>query len=268
MAQRQILQLVEQATDSLPDLYRTVFVARVIEGLSIEETASLLGMRPETVKTRLHRARSLVRKRLDEQIGPVLLDAFPVRRPALRPPDRRRDEAARPSRIDFFGNVSYCPASNDRQLNKPQACPASAKEILHVHSTDRGARRSLPRWRRAFAQAADKPTDPQIAHIAYTAGVIDIEAAKHAIAKSKNKDVVAFANDMVRDHEAVNVQALDLVKKLNVTPEDNDTSKALTQAAADERAKLAGSMARLSTRPMSTTRSPTTSRSTVRLRRC
>ncbi|MER9436752.1 RNA polymerase sigma factor [Mesorhizobium sp. M7A.F.Ca.US.011.01.1.1] len=77
MAQRQILQLVEQATDSLPDVYRTVFVARVIEGLSIEETADLLGVRPQTVKTRLHRARALVRKALDDQIGPVLLDAFP-----------------------------------------------------------------------------------------------------------------------------------------------------------------------------------------------
>jgi RNA polymerase sigma-70 factor, ECF subfamily len=77
MAQRQILQLVEQATDSLPDVYRTVFVARVIEGLSIEETSDLLGVRPETVKTRLHRARALVRKALDDQIGPVLLDAFP-----------------------------------------------------------------------------------------------------------------------------------------------------------------------------------------------
>lgn len=77
MAQRQILALVEGATDALPDIYRTVFVARVIEGLSMEETADLLGIRPETVKTRLHRARSLVRRRLDEQIGPVLLDAFP-----------------------------------------------------------------------------------------------------------------------------------------------------------------------------------------------
>ena len=77
MAQRQILQLVERATDNLPDLYRTVFVARVIEGLSIDETAQLLGIRPETVKTRLHRARALVRKELDEQIGPVLMDAFP-----------------------------------------------------------------------------------------------------------------------------------------------------------------------------------------------
>ncbi|MDX8492299.1 RNA polymerase sigma factor [Mesorhizobium sp. VK22B] len=77
MAQRQILGLVERATDSLPDVYRSVFVARVIEGLSIEETADLLGIRPETVKTRLHRARTLVRKALDDEIGPVLLDAFP-----------------------------------------------------------------------------------------------------------------------------------------------------------------------------------------------
>ncbi|MER9946618.1 DUF4142 domain-containing protein [Mesorhizobium sp. M0047] len=89
-----------------------------------------------------------------------------------------------------------------------------------------------------FAQAADKPTDPQIAHIAYTAGVLDVEAAKQAIKKSKNKEVVDFAKDMIRDHEAVNVQALDLVKKLKVTPEDNATSKALTKAAAEERAKL------------------------------
>ena len=77
MAQRQILQLVERATDSLPDVYRMVFMARVIEGLSIEETSELLGVRPETVKTRLHRARALLRKALDDQIGPVLLDAFP-----------------------------------------------------------------------------------------------------------------------------------------------------------------------------------------------
>lgn len=77
MAQRQILQLVERATDHLPDVYRGVFMARVIEGRSVEETAELLGIRPETVKTRLHRARLLVRKELEQQIGPVLLDAFP-----------------------------------------------------------------------------------------------------------------------------------------------------------------------------------------------
>ncbi len=90
-----------------------------------------------------------------------------------------------------------------------------------------------------LARAADKPTDPQIAHIAYTAGTIDIEAAKQALKKSRNKEVLDFAKDMVRDHEAVNRQALDLVKKLKVKPEDNDTSEALTKAAAAERAKLA-----------------------------
>ena len=90
----------------------------------------------------------------------------------------------------------------------------------------------------AFAQGA-KPTDPQIAHIAYTAGQIDIAAAKQALAISKNKDVRAFADDMVRDHTAVNKQALALVKKLKVTPEDNDTSKSLTKAAAAKRAELA-----------------------------
>jgi len=91
----------------------------------------------------------------------------------------------------------------------------------------------------ALAQGGAKPTDPQIAHIAYTAGQLDIEAAKQAIGKSKNKDVRAFAEDMVRDHTAVNKQALDLAKKLKVTPQDNDTSKALTKQAADKRAELA-----------------------------
>ena len=90
----------------------------------------------------------------------------------------------------------------------------------------------------AAAQGAAKPTDPQIAHIAYTAGELDIEAAKQAISKSANKDVRAFAEDMVRDHTAVNDKALALVKKLNVTPENNATSQALTKQAAEERDKL------------------------------
>jgi putative membrane protein len=89
----------------------------------------------------------------------------------------------------------------------------------------------------ALAQSA-KPTDPQIAHIAYTAGVIDVAAAKQALAKTGNKDVKGFAEDMVRDHEAVNKQALDLVKKLKVTPEDNDTSRSLSKNAADKLAEL------------------------------
>jgi putative membrane protein len=86
--------------------------------------------------------------------------------------------------------------------------------------------------------AADKPSDPQIAHIAYTAGDIDIKTAKLALEKSQNKDVRAFANDMVRDHQAVNDKALALVKKLNVTPEDNGTSKGLADQAEEKHAEL------------------------------
>jgi RNA polymerase sigma-70 factor (ECF subfamily) len=77
MAQRELLRLVEQATNALPEDFRIVFVTRVIEGMSVEDTAELLGIKPETVKTRLHRARKLVREQLDRQIGPVLMDAFP-----------------------------------------------------------------------------------------------------------------------------------------------------------------------------------------------
>jgi len=90
----------------------------------------------------------------------------------------------------------------------------------------------------ALAQNA-KPTDPQIAHIAYTAGQLDIEAAKQALSKSKNKEVRDFADNMVKDHSAVNKQALALVKKLKVTPQDNPTSQALTKQAAAKRAELA-----------------------------
>jgi putative membrane protein len=90
----------------------------------------------------------------------------------------------------------------------------------------------------ALAQGGAKPTDPQIAHIAYTAGVIDIAAAKQALTKTSNKEVKAFAQDMVRDHEAVNKQALDLVKKLKVTPEDNDTSRTLSKNASAKLAEL------------------------------
>jgi len=89
-----------------------------------------------------------------------------------------------------------------------------------------------------FAQTAAKLTDPQIAHIAYTADQIDIQAAQQALKKSKNKDVRAFASDMVRDHTAVNKKALALVKKLKVKPEDNDTSRQLSKQASDKRAEL------------------------------
>ena len=88
------------------------------------------------------------------------------------------------------------------------------------------------------ALSADKPNDAQIAHIAYTAGTLDIEAGKQALAKSHNKAVRDFASEMVRDHAAVNDKALALVKKLGVTPQANATSAALNAAAAAEAKKL------------------------------
>ena len=95
----------------------------------------------------------------------------------------------------------------------------------------------------AMAEDAAKPNDAQIAHIAYTAGQIDIAAAELALKTSHNKDVMAFAEEMARDHAAVNKQALALLEKLKVNPEDNATSKSLSDAAAkksDELSKLSG----------------------------
>ncbi len=87
--------------------------------------------------------------------------------------------------------------------------------------------------------------DAQIAHIAYTAGEIDIAAAKLALQKSKNADVRAFAQNMVDDHTAVNQKALALLKKLKVTPQDNPTSQSLTKqetAKQGELKKLSGTV--------------------------
>lgn len=77
VAQREICQLLERAIDDLPKEFRAVLVARVIEDMSIEETADLLGLRPETVKTRLHRARRLLKAALADHIGPLFSDVFP-----------------------------------------------------------------------------------------------------------------------------------------------------------------------------------------------
>jgi len=77
MAQREIQHVVEQAIDELPEAFRIVFITRVIEGMNVEETAEILDLKPETVKTRLHRARTMLRDNVEKKIGPVLMDAFP-----------------------------------------------------------------------------------------------------------------------------------------------------------------------------------------------
>jgi RNA polymerase sigma-70 factor (ECF subfamily) len=77
MAQREIQHVVEHAIDDLPEAFRIVFITRVIEGMNVEETAEILGLKPETVKTRLHRARTMLRDNVEKKIGPVVMQAFP-----------------------------------------------------------------------------------------------------------------------------------------------------------------------------------------------
>jgi RNA polymerase sigma-70 factor (ECF subfamily) len=76
-ARAEVRRLLERAVDQLPGPFRSVFVMRNIEEMSVEETASHLGLRPETVKTRLHRARRLLRQSLHETLATTLVDAFP-----------------------------------------------------------------------------------------------------------------------------------------------------------------------------------------------
>jgi RNA polymerase sigma-70 factor (ECF subfamily) len=80
-AQHQIQRLLEQAIDRLPEDFRMVLVARVVEEMSVEETATLLNIKAETVKTRLHRARRLLRTAVESRVGPVLQDVFPFEDP-------------------------------------------------------------------------------------------------------------------------------------------------------------------------------------------
>jgi RNA polymerase sigma-70 factor (ECF subfamily) len=77
MAQREIQHVVEGAIDELPEPFRLVFITRVVEGMTIEETAEILDLKPETVKTRLHRARAMLRDNVEKKIGPVVMEAFP-----------------------------------------------------------------------------------------------------------------------------------------------------------------------------------------------
>jgi putative membrane protein len=76
----------------------------------------------------------------------------------------------------------------------------------------------------AFAQS---PNDAQIAAIVVTANQVDIDAGKLAAARTANPEIKKFAQLMVTDHTSVNKQAVDLVTRLKVTPQDNDTAKSL-----------------------------------------
>jgi len=90
------------------------------------------------------------------------------------------------------------------------------------------------------APTAEGPTDAQIAHIVVTANQVDIDAGKLAQTWGQGKDVRAFGKQMVTDHSGVNKQAVALVKKLNVTPEDNTTSQSLKKGGEDNLENLKG----------------------------
>jgi putative membrane protein len=87
---------------------------------------------------------------------------------------------------------------------------------------------------------AATPNDAQIAAIVVTANTVDVDAGKLAESKTTNKEVRAFAERMVADHTGVNQQAVALVQKLKVTPEENDTSKSLKKGGDSTLAKLKG----------------------------
>ena len=70
--------VLERAIDGLPEVYRLVFVLRTVEGPAVRETARCLDIGAEAVKTRLHRARLLLRKDLQQRAGVVAAEAFPL----------------------------------------------------------------------------------------------------------------------------------------------------------------------------------------------
>lgn len=74
---KQLAKLLEAAITRLPETFRTVFVLREIENLSAEETAEILEIKPETVKTRLFRARRRLQKMLDPELRDALGETFP-----------------------------------------------------------------------------------------------------------------------------------------------------------------------------------------------
>lgn len=88
------------------------------------------------------------------------------------------------------------------------------------------------------ARSQDGLNDLEIAHVAYTAGVLDIRYAHLALALSENDEVRKFAETMVRDHTSVNVAAGNLIAELKVTPRDNSLSQSLVTGAAEIRAEF------------------------------
>jgi RNA polymerase sigma-70 factor (ECF subfamily) len=78
---QELHRVLAAAVDALPETYRTVFMLRDIEGLSTTKTGEGLGLREEAVKTRLHRARAMIRRTVTARIGAVATGAFQFNAP-------------------------------------------------------------------------------------------------------------------------------------------------------------------------------------------
>ncbi|MGE5245387.1 MAG: RNA polymerase sigma factor [Betaproteobacteria bacterium] len=78
---QELRRVLEDAVDTLPETYRTVFMLRDVEGLSTSETGEGLGLGEEAVKTRLHRARAMIRRAVTARIGGVAAGAFQFHAP-------------------------------------------------------------------------------------------------------------------------------------------------------------------------------------------
>src|SRR5262245_36838519 len=172
----------------------------------------------------------------------------PRQPPGARPPPRRVPACARRT-------PPHRPAARLAPLTLPPAGPERARRLRHPmggkrsdlsFSSQGGLMKALQfaaglaaASAFAIASAQDKgPTDPQIAGIVVAANKIDVDAGKIARSQSKNKEVQQFAQQMITDHTAVNKQASDLAKKLNVKPAESDTSKSLKSAAKENEANL------------------------------
>ena len=196
----EIRRLLERRIDELPMTFRAVFVLREVEEMSVEETAAALGIPAATVRTRLFRARALLRQALDREMDLVTGDVFGF-------------AGARCDRIvaAVLAGTSLQPlASNGQEgirMKLSGLMFAGVLALAPVH--------------------AQSINDAQIAHIVVTANQVDIDAGKVGRTMASNAEVKKFAEQMIADHEGVNKQAVALATKLKVTPEDNDTSTSL-----------------------------------------
>jgi putative membrane protein len=211
--QTEMRRLLERHIDALPEQFRTAFMLREVEELSVEEAAACLDVPEATVRSRTFRARALARvPREGRRHGDA--GGLRLRGRALRS-HRRRGARAPRRRANSI---------NERGIEMKRMIVATVL-LLGVGS--------------AWAQEG-APNDAQIAQIVVTANQVDIDAGKLAQTKASNAEVKKFAEQMIADHTAVNKQAKDLVTKLKVKPEDNATARSLAQGGRDNLANLRG----------------------------